>query len=301
MFCKHTQNSIIRVFTFGESRDHWRSFVIRPFSFCSALTLSRKDRQLERKQLILPCLPLRAKAATRSCAFRSMSISSSSCSHTATSEGTSPLPLHLSYPSSIVHAVEALLRSQPDIKTSLYEELKSLRAAGGSSSSSDVNSANADNASFRLTPNDEVLINMQIDMYYLPVFAYLKNLCDAKLTTKTKAAATRQPLHGSPPSSSPSPSTETPTAATGSQSNHIGDVDGDGDGDGDGGAVFNPVYVGISAPQGCGKTTMTDIMVRLFAKQGVHAVALSLDDFYLRGAGTLCAAALCFEVHSMDF
>ena len=45
-----------------------------------------------------------------------------------------------------------------------------------------------------------------------------------------------------------------------------------------------PLYIGLSAPQGCGKTTLTDMMVSLFALDGKRAVAMSLDDFYLTGA-----------------
>jgi len=44
-----------------------------------------------------------------------------------------------------------------------------------------------------------------------------------------------------------------------------------------------PLFIGISAPQGCGKTTMTDMIRAVFAEEGKRAVALSLDDFYLTG------------------
>jgi D-glycerate 3-kinase len=44
-----------------------------------------------------------------------------------------------------------------------------------------------------------------------------------------------------------------------------------------------PLIIGISAPQGCGKTTMTDMIRAVFAEEGKRAVALSLDDFYLTG------------------
>ena len=43
-----------------------------------------------------------------------------------------------------------------------------------------------------------------------------------------------------------------------------------------------PVLVGISAPQGCGKTTLTDLMQELFREHDDASVAvMSLDDFYL--------------------
>lgn len=39
----------------------------------------------------------------------------------------------------------------------------------------------------------------------------------------------------------------------------------------------------MSAPQGCGKTTLVTQMERLFESVGMQAATLSLDDFYLRG------------------
>eukprot|EP01031_Cornospumella_fuschlensis_P038602 gene38602-46929_t len=39
--------------------------------------------------------------------------------------------------------------------------------------------------------------------------------------------------------------------------------------------------VGLSAPQGCGKTTMTQMMQDMFAHIGVRCTTMSLDDFYL--------------------
>lgn len=44
-----------------------------------------------------------------------------------------------------------------------------------------------------------------------------------------------------------------------------------------------PLFVGISAPQGCGKTTLTTVLEEMFSYAGFHAVSISLDDFYLRG------------------
>ena len=40
------------------------------------------------------------------------------------------------------------------------------------------------------------------------------------------------------------------------------------------------VVIGISAPQGCGKSTIVGQLVQLFAAAGLKAVALSTDDFY---------------------
>ena len=42
-----------------------------------------------------------------------------------------------------------------------------------------------------------------------------------------------------------------------------------------------PLVLGISAPQGCGKTTLVSSLEGLFAHEGLRAVSASLDDFYL--------------------
>ena len=42
-----------------------------------------------------------------------------------------------------------------------------------------------------------------------------------------------------------------------------------------------PVIIGINAPQGGGKTTLTNYLVKLFEWSGLKAVTLSIDDFYL--------------------
>jgi D-glycerate 3-kinase len=42
-----------------------------------------------------------------------------------------------------------------------------------------------------------------------------------------------------------------------------------------------PLFIGISAAQGSGKTTLTSHMVDLFAEDGKRCVIMSLDDFYL--------------------
>lgn len=44
-----------------------------------------------------------------------------------------------------------------------------------------------------------------------------------------------------------------------------------------------PLVVGISAPQGCGKTTLVTTLEKLLAKHGRKCVAVSYDDFYLTG------------------
>jgi D-glycerate 3-kinase len=42
--------------------------------------------------------------------------------------------------------------------------------------------------------------------------------------------------------------------------------------------------VGLSAPQGCGKTTLVNLLVDLFEADGLACAAVSIDDFYLTGA-----------------
>jgi D-glycerate 3-kinase len=45
-----------------------------------------------------------------------------------------------------------------------------------------------------------------------------------------------------------------------------------------------PVAIGLSAPQGCGKTTLVDALVERFAADGLTCAVVSIDDFYLTGA-----------------
>jgi len=45
-----------------------------------------------------------------------------------------------------------------------------------------------------------------------------------------------------------------------------------------------PVFVGISAAQGCGKTTLTKYMELLFEQDDLNCIVMSLDDFYLTHA-----------------
>jgi D-glycerate 3-kinase len=42
--------------------------------------------------------------------------------------------------------------------------------------------------------------------------------------------------------------------------------------------------VGISAPQGCGKTTLVGQLTELLNAEGHAAASVSIDDFYLTGA-----------------
>ncbi|MDP3236232.1 MAG: hypothetical protein Q8N26_25810 [Myxococcales bacterium] len=52
-----------------------------------------------------------------------------------------------------------------------------------------------------------------------------------------------------------------------------------------------PLMVGLNAPQGAGKTTLTKSLVGLFAELGVRAVSVSIDDFYLRRSEQLALAS----------
>lgn len=44
-----------------------------------------------------------------------------------------------------------------------------------------------------------------------------------------------------------------------------------------------PLFIGLSAPQGCGKTTLTNIISELFHINDINCVVMSLDDFYKTG------------------
>lgn len=56
-------------------------------------------------------------------------------------------------------------------------------------------------------------------------------------------------------------------------------------------AARRPLMVGLNAPQGAGKTTLTTSLVGLFAELGVRAVSVSIDDFYLRRSEQLTLAS----------
>eukprot|EP01040_Poterioochromonas_malhamensis_P011378 gene11377-12401_t len=44
-----------------------------------------------------------------------------------------------------------------------------------------------------------------------------------------------------------------------------------------------PLFIGLSAPQGSGKTTLTELLEHFFASEGIRLTYMSLDDFYLTG------------------
>ncbi|KAK9915446.1 hypothetical protein WJX75_009273 [Coccomyxa subellipsoidea] len=48
-----------------------------------------------------------------------------------------------------------------------------------------------------------------------------------------------------------------------------------------------PLVIGMQAPQGCGKTTLVDVLGMLFSHVGIRAASVSIDDFYLTFADQL--------------
>ena len=48
------------------------------------------------------------------------------------------------------------------------------------------------------------------------------------------------------------------------------------------------VQLGISAPQGCGKSTLVEQLELLFEWRGQRAASVSIDDFYLTNAVRVC-------------
>jgi D-glycerate 3-kinase len=51
------------------------------------------------------------------------------------------------------------------------------------------------------------------------------------------------------------------------------------------------LQLGISAPQGCGKSTLVEQLELLFTWLGTAAAGVSIDDFYLTNAGQTALAA----------
>jgi D-glycerate 3-kinase len=52
-----------------------------------------------------------------------------------------------------------------------------------------------------------------------------------------------------------------------------------------------PVFIGVQAPQGAGKTTLVRHLLELLPRFGLRGVGLSIDDFYLTRAGQLQVAS----------
>ena len=53
----------------------------------------------------------------------------------------------------------------------------------------------------------------------------------------------------------------------------------------------SPLVLGISAPQGCGKSTMVACLCDVFEKMGMNVASVSIDDFYLTHADQKRVAA----------
>ncbi len=51
--------------------------------------------------------------------------------------------------------------------------------------------------------------------------------------------------------------------------------------------------------QGCGKTTLVDILERLFTHVGIRAASVSIDDFYLTFADQQQLAKVTPSLHSL--
>ena len=61
-----------------------------------------------------------------------------------------------------------------------------------------------------------------------------------------------------------------------------------------------PFFVGMSAPQGSGKTTICEELQNLLAEEGFHGVFASLDDFYLPFEGQQALAKVDLLTHLYD-
>lgn len=123
---------------------------------------------------------------------------------------------------------------------------------------------------------------------YLPVYFWLKELLAAHCQGSTYPSASPSPsprdLAGPPAPSEPEP----PCVESGtSESNkRVG-----------GRTHCPPLVVGISAPQGCGKTTLVSEMKRMLENVGYSCVVVSIDDFYLTGAEQVSTCTMFAEFH----
>lgn len=103
---------------------------------------------------------------------------------------------------------------------------------------------------------------------YLPVYSWLKDLL--LVSRQQRAPSSSSP---SPPdlADAPPATLELPCAES--------SISGFNNGTSD-----PPLVIGISAPQGCGKSTLVSEMQRMLEKAGHSCVVVSIDDFYLTGA-----------------
>eukprot|EP00752_Nemacystus_decipiens_P014822 g13195.t1 len=112
---------------------------------------------------------------------------------------------------------------------------------------------------------------------YLPVYFWLTELLAVSRRQRQGSTSSR-------PSPSPSPVFPSPrdSAEPEPPSNESGASGSDNRAGG--GTRSPPLVVGISAPQGCGKTTLVSEMKRILERAGYSCVVVSIDDFYLTGA-----------------
>lgn len=110
---------------------------------------------------------------------------------------------------------------------------------------------------------------------YLPVYFWLKELL---LVSRRQRGSVSSPSPSSPrdlAAAAPPTELEQP-CAEGVTSERVNRSGGE--------TSRPPLVVGISAPQGCGKTTIVAEMQRMLEKAGHSCVVVSIDDFYLTGA-----------------
>lgn len=105
---------------------------------------------------------------------------------------------------------------------------------------------------------------------YLPVYFWLKQL----LVVSHRRRGSMLSPSSSPPGNSATTAV-TPVAEPKCSSSNNSGYGREND---------KPVVVGISAPQGCGKTTLVSEMQRMLEKAGHSCAVVSIDDFYLTGA-----------------
>jgi len=96
---------------------------------------------------------------------------------------------------------------------------------------------------------DSALVSRQVQQYYLPVYAYLQSMYDAHAGRCASLAATN--------TANATHTANTAGAGAGGSSASSSASSS---------ARLPPLLVGISAPQGCGKTTLTDFLIRLFQR-----------------------------------
>lgn len=129
---------------------------------------------------------------------------------------------------------------------------------------------------------------------YLPVYFWLKELLDQDVSRRQqqqRGSISSSPLLFPSPSSSPRDLAGAPPSELGPPPRvESGGASGSNTRAAGGGRTHSPpLVVGISAPQGCGKSTLVSEMKRMLEKAGYSCVVVSIDDFYLTGAEQVIA------------